>query len=109
MKVLVGMGSVLTAANTPSSSDVICALRPAERNQMAVGVGVLHGGVGLTLTCTSVSLVIGPAWQNTSPMSQMGHNVVQNHPPAARTSIVSHFFIIKAKHANSFVIVNARA
>jgi hypothetical protein len=59
-----------------------------------------------------ISLVIGPAWQNTSPMSRMGHNchnMVQHHPPAARTSIVSHLFIIKAKHANSFVIANTRA
>jgi hypothetical protein len=49
MRVLVGMGSVLTAANMPSSSDVICALRPVERNEMAVGVGALHGGVEPTL------------------------------------------------------------
>jgi hypothetical protein len=106
MKVLVVMVSVLAAGNTPSSSDVICALRPAARNQVAVGVGALHGVVEPTLMCIFVSLVIGPAWQNTSLWSRMGHNVVQYYPPAVRTSIASHLFIIKAKHANFFVIAN---
>jgi hypothetical protein len=35
-----------------------------------------------------------------------GYNVVQYYPPAVRTSIASHLFIIKAKHANFFVIAN---
>ena len=69
---------------------------------------ILHGGVERILIYISVSRVIGPVWLNTSPTSRMGHNMVQYYPPAVRTSIVSHLFIIKAKHTNSFVIVNTR-